>query len=69
MLCAALIDSGEGVKLIATLLKRLQADKGATAAKEAWTATGLSLLDFVPKVCLSLSQQCSFQGPLLATCM
>ena len=69
MLCAALIDSGEGVKLIAALLKRLQADKGATAAKEAWTVTGLSLLDFVPKVCLSLTQQCAFQRPLPGTCM
>ena len=49
VLPAALIDSGEGLKLVAALLERLLADKGAGAAKEAWTATGLSLLDFAPK--------------------
>ncbi len=69
LLCAALIDSGEGVKLIAALLKRLQADKGPMVAKEAWAATGLSLLDFVPKVCLPLTQQRIFQKPLVQLCI
>ncbi|CAK0783381.1 hypothetical protein CVIRNUC_006580 [Coccomyxa viridis] len=46
---AGLIDSGEGLKVIAAVLKRLQADKGAAPAKEAWTATGLTLLEYVPK--------------------
>ena len=50
LLCAALIDSGEGIKVITASLERLRADKGVAAAKDAWTATGLSLLDFVPKV-------------------
>lgn len=45
-----LIDSGESFKLVATLLKKLQADKGAPAAKEAWASTGLSLLAYLPKV-------------------
>ena len=47
---AGLIDSGEGLTVIAAVLKRLQADRGAASAKEAWTATGLTLLDYVPKV-------------------
>ena len=51
---AGLIDSGEGLKVIAAVLKRLQADKGAAPAKEAWTATGLTLLEYVPKVSLAL---------------
>ena len=51
---AGLIDSGEGLKVIAAVLKRLQADKGAAPAKEAWTATGLTLLEYVPKVTLAL---------------
>ena len=49
MLSAALIDSGEGLKVVTALLERLLADKGGSAAKETWTATGLSLLDFAPK--------------------
>ena len=47
--CAELIDSGEGLKVVTALLERLMADKGAGAAKGAWAATGMSLLDFVPK--------------------
>jgi len=50
LLCAALVDSGEGIKVITASLERLRADKGVAAAKDAWTTTGLSLLDFVPKV-------------------
>ena len=44
-----LIDSGEGLKVVTALLERLLAEKGAGAAKEAWAATGMSLLEFVPK--------------------
>ncbi len=46
VLSAALVGCG-GV--ITACLKRLLADKGPSAAMEAWTATGLSLLDFLPK--------------------
>ncbi len=49
VLLAVLVDSGKALKIVTALLERLLADQGAGAAKEAWTATGLSLQDFVPE--------------------
>ncbi len=56
VLSAALVGSGEALKAVTALLKRLLADKGASATKEAWAATGLSLLDFAPKASALLPQ-------------
>ncbi len=49
VLSAVLVDSGKALEVVTALLKRLLADKGPSTAKEAWAATGLSLLDFAPK--------------------
>ena len=57
LLPAALVDSGKALKAVTALLERLLAVKGASAIKEAWAATGLSLLQFAPKASALLLQR------------